>query len=98
MEKAVWETSYTDIAGLDPALEGGDKCVLRFGKYGKDTNGINVLELGDSIVIKVDLHCKEPIHYQIARQVYQICEARGVSPIPLWHGHHRRRRWSGFNF
>jgi hypothetical protein len=33
-EKAVWIGDYTIGAGLDPAFEGGDRCILRFGKCG----------------------------------------------------------------
>jgi len=33
-DKAVWVSDYTIGAGLDPAFEGGDRCILRFGKCG----------------------------------------------------------------
>lgn len=34
-EKAEWLTGYKMGAGLDPAFEGGDKCVLQFAKCGE---------------------------------------------------------------
>lgn len=34
-EKAVWTSSFKLGAGLDPAFEGGDRCILRFAKCGE---------------------------------------------------------------
>lgn len=78
MDKATWEGGFVSWAGLDPSFEGGDKCVLRFAKTGKEASGIDVMELGESVTIKVDLHSKIPIHYQIAKQVKEECTLRGV--------------------
>lgn len=81
MEKAVWRDSTTVWAGLDPAFEGGDRCVLRFGKIGKSTGDIDTLELGDIVTIKTDVtKTKDPLHFQIARQVKEECEKREVDP------------------
>lgn len=33
-DKATWVSDYIIGAGLDPAFEGGDRCILRFGKCG----------------------------------------------------------------
>ena len=67
------------IAGLDPAF-GGDRCVLRFAKYGDLENGLMGIEFGEIIQIQVNANSEEPIHYQIAGQVQKACEDRGVEP------------------
>lgn len=85
-EKAVWVSGYKMGAGLDPAFEGGDRCILRFGKCGElsEPGGISIgklgIELGERLVIKVSATSDEPIHYQIVRQVKDECEKRGVPP------------------
>lgn len=83
MAKAVWEATFTMHAGLDPAFEGGDRCILRFGKAGKDAAGKDVLELGDIVNIKPDAtkFQQRPLEYQIADQVKRECEARGVEVV-----------------
>lgn len=78
MNKAVWEGPTENWAGLDPAFEGGDRCILRFAKTGKAESGLDTFELGDSVTIKTSISNKEPIHFQIARQVIRECQSRGV--------------------
>lgn len=70
------------IAGLDPAF-GGDRCILRFAKYGDLASGLMGLEFGEVIDIQLDSAAEEPIHYQIANQVKAACEDRGVGPERL---------------
>lgn len=95
-EKATWIGNYTMGAGLDPAFEGGDRCILRIGKCGliedekkKDVNVFNtrqedygkqIIALSEIITIKTSASSDEPIHYQIVRQVKTICHERGVLP------------------
>lgn len=78
-EKAVWDVDYISLASLDPAFEGGDRCVLRFFKCGKE-NGKVVLELGEKIFIKTVQSPDDPLHFQIVRQTKQACEERGIPP------------------
>lgn len=80
MEKATWDSEKKMYAGLDPAFEGGDRCVLRFGMNGKDTKGKDILELGDIITIKPDStrFNQRPLEYQIADKVKSECVNRGV--------------------
>ena len=94
MLRAVWKDGRRQMwAGLDPAFEGGDRCVLRFGWTGVSDAGIDTLELAhredgepDIIYVKVDVSMTDPdgkpvpIHYQIARTVKIECEARGIPP------------------
>lgn len=93
-DPAVWVESFTLGAGLDPAYEGGDRCILRIGKCGEaDEAGKQVepfrsdlrqgkmtLSLEDTIQIKVQVSSTEPLHYQIVRQVKHECESRGIPP------------------
>lgn len=78
-EKPVWLGDFKEGAGLDPAFEGGDRCVLRIGRVGKLENGSMAFDPSHAIItIKVDITSKEPIHYQIVRMVRQECESRGI--------------------
>jgi hypothetical protein len=78
MDYCLWEGPITKWAGLDPAFEGGDRCVLRFAVTGKSDAGIDTLEFEKPVVIKPSVTAKDPLHYQIARQVREECIARGV--------------------
>lgn len=82
MEKAQWQDEVTTVAALDPAFEGGDRCVLRFFRVGKSSSGIDTLELEMPITIKTDLTmvAKRPMHFQISDQIKEACSARGVGP------------------
>jgi len=78
-EKAVFDVDFLQGASLDPAFEGGDRCVLRFGKCGNE-HGKKVVSLGEKIFIQTKNTADDPTHYQIVRQVRQACEERGVPP------------------
>jgi len=81
---AMGETSFdydsVNVASLDPSFEGGDRCVLRFGKVGK-VRGKGTLLLGEHVFIKTMIRVDDPIHYQIARKVKQECISRQVDPF-----------------
>lgn len=74
-----FDQDAVNVAGLDPAFEGGDRCVLRFGRCGK-VNGKRTLLLGDIDYIHTTVRSDDPIHYQIVRQCREKCIARGVEP------------------
>lgn len=81
MSKDPWENTQTQLwAGLDPAFGGGDKCILRFAETGKNTAGVEIMQLGESITIKPDVTSKVPVHFQIASQVKTRCMERGIDP------------------
>lgn len=94
-DPAVWVEGFTLGAGLDPAYEGGDRCILRIGKCGEadeagkmaqepfrsdKRKGKMVLSLEEIIQIKVQVSSTEPLHYQIVRQVKEECQKRGIPP------------------
>lgn len=81
-EKAIWVSGYTMGAGLDPAFEGGDKCMLRFAKCGKMIDEKIGIELCELVQIKTEASSSEPIHYQIARQVKDLCEQHDPPVTP----------------
>jgi hypothetical protein len=74
-----FDTEVIPCAGLDPAFEGDDRCVLRFGRCG-DVNGKKTLRLEHKIFIKARIKPDDPIHYQIVREVMEACKMEGVSP------------------
>lgn len=83
-EKAVWVSGFKKGACLDPAFEGGDRCVLRPLKWGMIVRpglpDVMALAFGKPIVIKVSATSPEPIHYQIVRQVKDYCESEAIPP------------------
>ena len=80
MDRVTWLDQPINVAALDPAF-GGDDCVLRLGKIGTPTRGPRCLELGPKFVLKIRSKVSEPVHYQVARQVREICEANRVEGI-----------------
>ena len=78
-EAHIFRSNYEMLAGLDPAF-GGDRCILRFAKYGDLENDAMAVEFTELMNIHIDAGSDEPVHYQIARQVKQACIARNVRP------------------
>jgi hypothetical protein len=78
-DKAVFDLNFQLGAALDPAFEGGDRCVLRFGKCG-DAGPKKVIELSDIVMIQTTAKADDPIHFQIVRKVREECVKRGVPP------------------
>lgn len=75
----VFSQNFEMLAGLDPAF-GGDRCVLRFAKYGELENRRMALEFTDIVTIQIDAGSSLPVHYQISNAVKQECNARSVRP------------------
>jgi hypothetical protein len=78
-EDCAFDQEVVPVAGLDPAFEGEDRCVLRFGKCGK-VNGKMTLRLERKIFVKIKIKPDDPSHYQIVRQVKEACRNEGVNP------------------
>lgn len=78
----VFVKNFEMIAGLDPAF-GGDRCVIKFAKYGDLESGAMGIEFTETVTIKLNASSSEPIHFQIARQVRDHCTSRGVRPENL---------------
>ena len=77
-----FSSRFSMVAGLDPAF-GGDRCVLRFARYGDLNSGLMGVEFTETIIIPIDASSSEPVHFQIARQVKDYCVSRGVLPSDL---------------
>ena len=77
----------TTIAALDPSYgQGHDECILRFAKIGYNTNAKHILDfMGEPAIHSLHSNTadKEPIEYQIATQVIQLCNQYGVHPNNL---------------
>jgi len=71
------------MAGLDPAFNGGDRCVLQLGRYGDFENGKMGISLERNEVIEIDAQSSEPVHFQIANRVRSLCEENKVQPKHL---------------
>jgi hypothetical protein len=75
-------SNATVLAGLDPAF-GGDRCILRFARYGDLESGLMGVQLDEIMNIQLDASSSEPIHYQIANQVRDACRSKGCLPENL---------------
>ena len=75
-------SSFTVIAGLDPAF-GGDRCILKFAKLGDRRGGDRFVQFYKTVQIQLDASSKDPIAFQIAYQVRAACEAEGCLPKHL---------------
>ncbi len=81
--RVVWGFRKPTIhAALDCSFSGeGDRAFCTFGLLGLDTEGRQVLEVWETLVIEIDIsNTAVPVNYQIARKWRKECEARGVPP------------------
>ena len=83
MLPAVFVRSSRPVAGLDPAFNGGDRCVIQLGRYGDFENGKMGISLDRNEIIEVDAKSSEPVHFQIASRVRAFCEEHRVLPQHL---------------
>lgn len=79
-EKAIWTTGFRKAAGLDPSFEGRDRCVLWIVKFGEIDTGKTAIEFHKRYIIHVRTTDEKDLHYQIVKQVKEICEAEDVPP------------------
>jgi hypothetical protein len=83
MFPAVFVKKSHMMAGLDPAFNGGDRCVIQLGRYGDFENGKMGISLEKNEIIQIDAKSSEPVHFQIASRVRAICEENNVKPQHL---------------
>jgi hypothetical protein len=67
-------------SGLDPAFEGGDRCVQWFARVGDLPDGRTGLFLLEPRIIKARVNSPDPIHVQIAEQVVRNCVEHNIKP------------------
>lgn len=67
------------IGMFDPAFGGGDRPALRFAKLGETESGKWGIEVFPPIIVPVDSHNSNPVHYQLAEQVRRQCELFNVN-------------------
>lgn len=83
-EKAIWTNGKRKWAACDPAFEGADARVLKFGNFGRTTNADEygerwVIEQTEVLKVPVDINSEVPIHYQMAYFIRDECVARGIT-------------------
>lgn len=81
--KVVWTQGVVACAALDPAFNGGDRAILRFGQRGyvSDKDGARwVIQGTDWIDVPIDGESNRPIHYQIMDFCKAECMRRGIGP------------------
>lgn len=85
-KEAVWvDTIQKTLAGLDLGFrEGGDPCVIHFGKIGKDTRGKTILDLErDAMVLTPSQKVNRDYETQIAKRVIEECRKRNCHDLAL---------------
>lgn len=78
-DDCVFDQQAVPVAGLDPSFGGEDRCPLRIARCG-EVMGKKTLRLEKKYYLKVRNKPDDPIHYQIVRQVKEICGDHGVEP------------------
>lgn len=67
------------IGMFDPAFGGGDRPALRFAKMGETESGKWGIEVFPPIIIPINAHSTNPVHYQLAEQLRRQCEMFNVN-------------------
>lgn len=83
MEEPIWLNSLrTRIGALDAAYRGvgGDRCVFMELQFGMDSERKLIIALIDTVVLPIKDSASEPPEDQIALQVKDMCERRGIKP------------------
>lgn len=80
-EPIVWYSEVKEIAACDSAFEGGDRCVLYFGRMGKMAKDPTqfAVEASDYVEIK-RLNPHITITQDFGDQIIDLCKSRGVNP------------------
>lgn len=77
----VWYTTVRQVAGCDPAFEGGDNCVVVFGRYGRLASNPErtAVEINDFVKI-LRKNNALPITHDYGEQIFQLLTDRGIDP------------------
>jgi hypothetical protein len=67
------------IGMFDPAFGGGDRPALRFAKMGETESGKWGIEAFPPIILPINAHSTNPVHYQLAEQLRRQCEMFNVN-------------------
>lgn len=77
---AAFVYSAEPVAGLDQS-RGGDRCILRMGRFGQTKSGKTMIEFTDMFPLSLNANTPaNPIAYQIAQQSREICMQKNVKP------------------
>lgn len=68
------------VGACDPAFGGGDRPIIRFARVGLTTENRTGIELEPYEELSLDASSSEPIHYQLANQIIDMCKKHGCSP------------------
>lgn len=91
-EKAVWTHGFRQAAAFDPAFEGGDRKVIKIGRFGEADEITNrndevwdaarrnrwVIEVRETIDVPIDSGSDVSLDFQIADFVVKTCKDRGI--------------------
>ena len=78
-EDVTWQRDYIESSSLDPGF-GGDPCLLRFFRRGKDMTGQLRILMTDRIEIPIEDRRDYRAENQIADKCMELCKARGIPP------------------
>lgn len=80
-EEVVWNDGrITKLYCLDPAYGGIDRCVGRVLEFGKDVDGMDVINIGEPEIIPVSVKIAKQPEDQIAQFVYERAQSLDIEP------------------
>jgi len=79
-----WAYDYITVAGVDPAFTSdGDDCVFQMADVGMSKEGIQTIRFHPPKKLTIQASGGDPIAYQIASQVIELCTLNDVKPYHL---------------
>lgn len=79
-DNAIWDTTaHTPLYALDPAYGGGDRCVGMPGKFGKGSDGRDILAFGEPEIIPVSVKVDKSPEDQIVEYVKMRMDELGIA-------------------
>jgi hypothetical protein len=81
-EPAIWgDQPVVKVAAVDPSFtNGGDRPILYYGTVGRDKANQLGLQFDSFERLVIDATSKDPISYQLSRQIKEKCEAKNIPP------------------
>ncbi len=67
-------SNFRIVGAFDPAFGGGDRPALRFAKLGMISETKWGIEVGKPIILPINAHSTNPVHFQLAEQLRRECE------------------------
>lgn len=85
-ESEIWAgTEMVDLFAIDPAFGGGDRCVAGRLRFGKNLEGIQILECFKPEIVPISVNAKIEASEQIAAWVKSKCDPLNIPPENIFY-------------